>query len=470
METKKTKTGNLRPPVVAVLGHVDHGKTTLLDFIRETNVAKREAGGITQSIGASVVETRSGDKITFIDTPGHAAFAKMRSRGASIADVAILVVAGEEGIKPQTVEALNFIRDAQIPFIIAITKIDLPTASSDKVRTQMEKLGISFEGRGGDVPLVAVSGKTGKGVEALLDLIILTSEVYGIKGSLNEPLECVVIETGKDKRGPTVSCVVRSGKLEIGQDVVTDTVKARIRGIFDSFGNSIEEVLPGEPALILGFQELPVVGSRIWAACDKEGMAVSVKDRSAISIADGEVLIILKANSMGCIEAITANLPPSVSVVNSGVGDVTQSDVFLAKSTGSLIFVFEAKVKPSVSKLAETEGVKIETFDIVYELFERLEKLIKEGVVEVKGKAKIIAAFPFNKKNVAGCKILTGIISKTDKVVLVRNSEEIGEVKITSMKKGKGDVDNAKQGEECGILFTPELDFKISDMLLSYSK
>lgn len=465
---EKIQTKVVRPPIVTILGHVDHGKTTLLDFIRKTKVAKREAGGITQSTGASVAQTKEGKKITFIDTPGHAAFAKMRSRGASVADLAVLVVAGEEGVKPQTKEALNFILDAKIPFIVAITKIDLPTASSDKVRTQMETLGVSFEGRGGDVPLVAVSGRTGEGVDALLDLIVLTSEIHDLEGKLDDNFEGVVIETGKDKKGPTVSCVIKSGKLKVGEDVVTDTVKARIRGIFDSTGKSVKEVLPGEPALLLGFGNLPEVGSRIWSACDKENIIVSTKDKRVVA-PEGDVQIILKTNNTGCIEAITANLPQGVCVVDSGVGDVTESDVFLAKSTGSTVFVFEAKVGTSVKKLAETEEVKIETFDIVYKLFEKLEELIKEGKVEVKGKAKIVATFPYNKKSVAGCKILSGKIAKKDKVVLTRNSEEIGEVKINSIKKGKQDVEEVSQGEECGILFSPELDFKVSDVLLSYN-
>ncbi|OFY46452.1 MAG: hypothetical protein A2Z69_01825 [Bacteroidetes bacterium RBG_13_44_24] len=470
METKKTLLENLRPPIVTILGHVDHGKTTLLDFIRETNVAKKEVGGITQRIGASVVETKEGKKITFIDTPGHAAFAKMRSRGASVADIAVLVVAGEEGIKPQTQEALNFILDAKIPYIVAVTKIDLPTASIDNVRSQFEKTGISFEGRGGDVPLVGVSSRTGKGVEILLDLIALTSEVYGLKGNSEEPLEAVVIETGKDKRGSTTSVVVKSGKLTIGQDVVSENVKARIRGIFNFKGESVREVFPGEPALILGFKEPPIVGSRIWTASEKENLAVLVKDKIVTPMTEGKMSIILKTQSAGSVEAIISNIPSEVLVVSSGVGDVTEGDIFLAKSTSSSIFAFEAKVPLSVSKLAENEGVKIESFNIVYELFERLEEIVEEGIVEIKGKAEIIAIFSYDGKSVAGCKVTLGKILKMDKLTLFREMEEVGKVKIISMKKGKQDIQEAKQGEECGILFAPQLDFRVSDMLISVRK
>lgn len=459
-----------RPPIVTILGHVDHGKTTLLDYIRKTNIAKREAGGITQSIGASVVETKQGKKITFIDTPGHAAFAKMRSRGASVADIAVLVVAGEEGIKPQTQEALNFILDANIPYIIAVTKIDLPTASIENTRVQLEKTGVAFEGRGGNIPLLGISGRTGEGVEALLDLIVLSSEVYGLAGSVSDPLEAVVIETGKDKKGLTASVVVRKGKITVGQDVVTDTTKARIRGIFDSFGKSVKEVLPGEPALLLGFQDLPAIGSRIWAACDKENINIYKKGRAAVVSTEGKLSIILKTKSAGSVEAIVNNLPPEVAVVSSGVGDVTEGDIFLAKSTCSNIFAFEVKASPAILKLAENDEVKIETFNIVYELFEKLEEMIKEGTVEIKGEAEIIASFPYSGKNVAGCRMVMGKISKTDSLVLLRGEKEIGRVKVISIKKGKQDVQEVKQGEECGILFSPQLDFKLSDVLKSELK
>lgn len=467
MEEKKTTLKILRPPIVTILGHVDHGKTTLLDFIRKTNVAKREAGGITQSIGASVIETKDEKKITFIDTPGHAAFANMRSRGASVADIAVLVVAGEEGIKPQTQEALNFILEAKIPYIVAVTKIDLSTSSLENVRAQMEKIGISFEARGGNIPILGVSGRTGEGVEDLLDLIVLTSEVYSLTGSPDEPLDCVVIETGKDKKGQTVSVVLRNGSLSVGQDVVSENTKARIRGIFDHQGKSIKQILPGEPALLLGFEELPFIGSRIWSVGGKESIAVSKINKNLTPTTESKVSVILKTKSAGSIEAIVNNLPPEVAVVFSGVGDVSEGDIFLAKSTNSLIFAFEVKVSPSVLKQAETEGTKIETFNIVYELFEKLDAIIKEGVVEIKGKAEIVASFPYDGKKVAGCKIIQGQISKADKLLLKRGEEEIGQVKITSMKKGKQDIQDVKQGEECGIIFYPQLDFRPSDMVIS---
>ncbi len=471
MKEEKTVSENLRSPIVTILGHVDHGKTTLLDFIRKTNVAKKEAGGITQGIGASVIETKEKKKITFIDTPGHAAFANMRSRGASVADIAVLVVAGEEGIKPQTKEALNLILDAKIPYVVAVTKIDLPTASLDNVRGQMEKLGIAFEGRGGNVPIVGVSGRTGEGVENLLEVISLTSEIYGLDGNSNDPLEAVVIETRKDKGGPSASIVVRSGKIGVGQDIIAETVKARIRGIFDFRGASVKEISSGEPGLVLGFSELPEVGSRIWSSsrkCDER--IEKTKSAVATSNADTKLSIVLKTQSTGSCEAVLGNLPPEVMVVSSGIGDVTEGDIFLAKSTGSVIFAFEVKVSPSILKVAENEGVSVETFDIVYEMFEKMETIIKECTVEIKGMAEIIASFPYEGKKVAGCKIKSGSISKDDKLILFRGEEEIGSVRIISIRKGKQEVQEVKQGEECGILFAPQLDFKASDMITSVRK
>jgi translation initiation factor IF-2 len=276
----------LRPPIVSVLGHVDHGKTTLLDYIRKTSVAEKEVGGITQSTGASKVKTKDGKEITFIDTPGHAAFSNMRSRGAKVADIAILVVAADDGVKPQTKEALEYILSSQIPFIVAATKTDLSSSSVDNVRNQLEKEGVSFEGRGGEIPLVVVSGKTGKGVDDLLEVVGLVAELHEIKGNTNDDLQAVVIETGKDKGGPTVTVVVRNGSLKVGDQVIAETTKAKIRGLFDFKGKSVKSCLPGDSCLILGFSELPPVGSRVWEE-QEEGGKIIFADKKPIAIGRG---------------------------------------------------------------------------------------------------------------------------------------------------------------------------------------
>ena len=466
------KTGSLRPPIVVVLGHVDHGKTTLLDYIRRTNIAQKEAGGITQRIGASVGITKEGKKITFIDTPGHAAFANMRSGGTKIADVAILVVAADDGVKPQTKEALEYIFSAQIPYIVAATKIDLPSASIDKVRSDLEKEQVLFEGRGGDVPLLAVSGKTGQGIEELLEMINLVSELHEIKGNPEGVLEGVVIETGKDRRGVIISIVVREGTLRVGDQIVTDTQKAKVRGIFDFNEKPVKIIGPGEPALILGFSEAPSVGSKIWRLNEKTLIQKvdEKKKLTEIKLGEGQIATILKAKNAGSLEAIIANLPKEIVVLFSGVGDVNESDVFLAKSSKAKIFAFESKISGSVKKLAETEDIDIETFNIIYKLFERFDELIKKAQIEILGKAEIIASFPYENKRVAGCRVLTGKISKTDDLRLVRDEKELGQIKVLSIKKGKDNIDLVKQGEECGVLFTPQLDFKIGDVIISVRK
>ncbi len=466
-----TPTAVLRPPIVVVLGHVDHGKTTLLDAIRQTDVAQKEAGGITQSIGASVIE-KEGKKITFIDTPGHEAFSNMRSRGAKVADLAILVVASDDGVKPQTIEALRHIRLARIPFIVAATKVDLPTASVENVRSQLEKEGVLFEGRGGDVPLIPISAKEGKGVREIIEMILLISELYEIKGDPQGGLEAVIIEVGKGREGITASVLVRNGKLRVGDEIVSDGIQAKVRALFDFRQRPIKEIGPGEPAKILGFEDLPKVGSLV---SHKKNIPILTPTEFEESVkttptSKSVLPIILKANSAGSLEAILASLPKEVSVINSGVGEVTESDVLLAKPSQARIFSFGLKVPGQVSKLAENEMVIIESFEIIYELLERLEELIKEGKVEVLGVGNILKEFVFEGKRVAGCKVSLGRINIKDVLTLKRGEAILGEVKILSLRKGKTDVSEVKEGEECGILFTPQLDFRVGDMLLSLRK
>lgn len=472
VKAQASKTGILRPPIVTVLGHVDHGKTTLLDYIRKSKITSKEAGGITQSIGASQVVTKEGKKITFIDTPGHAAFSKMRSRGAKVADIALLAIAGDDGMKPQTKEALGYIEAADIPYIVVVTKKDLSSTKIDTIRGQLEKEGVTFEGRGGDVPLIATSGKTGEGINDLLEMIALVAEVHEIKADPKGDLEGVVIETSKDKRGPTVSAVLRNGTLKVGMDIVAGNVNARARGLFDDKGKSVKEIAPGAPVLILGFSKLPPVGAKIEFLVDKTIIQEKREGKtSRQAVEEGEIPVVIKAQSSGSLEDLLANLPEGVVVIYSGIGDVNESDVFMAKSTHlEHIFAFESKVPTKVAKLAETEGVEIETFEIIYELFERLEELIKEGQTEVLGKAEILAEFPFNNRRVAGSKVLQGRIRKGDSLVLMRGPEERGEARAVSMKKQKQNINEVKEGEEFGIIIEPQLDFKLGDMILSVRK
>jgi len=461
--------GQTRPPIVVVLGHVDHGKTTLLDAIRSTNVASREAGGITQSIGASQVTTKKGKKITFIDTPGHAAFTKMRSRGAKVADIAVLVVASEEGVKPQTKEALQIIKEAKIPYIVAATKIDLASADPDAAKGQLEKEGVSFEGGGGDVPFVALSAKTGKGIEELLETLSLVSEVHGIKADSQGELEAVVLETSKDKRGLLVSVVVRSGTLRVADVISAEGISSKVRGLFSEEG-SVKEVYPSQPALILGFAVLPPVGARVTVSEDSTLSRVALR-QEAPKPQKGQIPIIVKAQNQGALEAVLASVPSFFVVVSSGVGDIYESDVLLAKSSGApRIFCFESKASPQVTKLAEAEGVYIESFKVIYELLERLNELVKKGEVEILGKAEVLAEFPFNGKRIAGCKVLLGQIQKSDRLLIMRGEKKLGDVRALSLKKQKKEIPLAKAGEEFGVLLEPQLDFSVGDVLVSVAK
>lgn len=459
-----------RPPIVAVLGHVDHGKTTLLDAIRKTSVAAKEAGGITQSIGASQVETKEGKKITFIDTPGHAAFTKMRSRGASVADIAILVVDASDGVKPQTIEALQIIKEAKIPFIVAATKIDLPSASLETVEGQLEKEGVAFEGRGGDVPVVPVSGKTGKGIDELLETISLVAEVHEVRGSASEPLEAVIIETSKDKKGSLATLIVRRGTLKVGELIHAENISCKLRALFSEKRVSVKEVFPGEPASVLGFDELPPIGavvssglSQIQEEKKKEMVKIGKVDKEQIAI-------ILKAKNAGSLEAVLGSLPQNTIVISTGVGDVNESDILLAKTSDAYVISFDSAVSPVVSKLAETEGVLVKKFDVIYDLTDALNELLKKGRQEILGRAEIIATFPYENQKVAGCKVLEGKITKVDNLVLLREEKEVGRVKPVSLKKQKQEILEAKAGEEFGIIFTPSLDFKIGDVLVSVRK
>ena len=454
-----------RPPIVVVLGHVDHGKTTLLDVIRQTSVAAKEVGGITQKVGASIVTTKGGKKITFIDTPGHAAFFGMRQRGSKVADLAVLVVAADAGIQVQTKEALEHIQKVNLPFIVALTKVDLPSADSQQVLSQLEKEGLLLEKRGGNVPWVEVSAKDGRGIEELLEVITLLAEVQEIKADSQGLLEAVVLETQKSKGGCMVNIVVRNGKLTVGGTIYTSGVSCKIKNLIGQEGIK-KEALPGEVVQVLGFSSPPAVGEAVFEQ-PMEVVVPTIEISRRIKVAADEIGIILKAANAGALEAVTVNLPDKVIVINSGVGDVFESDVLQAKASGACIIVFEAKTASQVKKLAEAEGVEIHSFKIIYELFDFLKKILKKGEVEILGKAEIIADFPFNKKRIAGCKLIVGKIRKTDCLILERGGRELAKIKAVSLKKQKQEVIEVGPGEEFGLLFTPQLDFTMGDVILA---
>jgi len=448
-----------RSPIVVVLGHVDHGKTSLLDALRQTSVTASEAGGITQSIGASVVKG-----ITFVDTPGHAAFSKMRSRGSKLADIALLVLDSSDGVKPQTKEAIEHINDAKIPFIVVFTKTDLPAASIEVALAELEKNGILFEGRGGQTPYLGISAKKKEGLNELLDLINLLSEVNSVESDNEADLEAVVIETAREKGGNMVSVVVRNGKLVVGKEIYSGQTKGKIKGLFDYKNNPVKEILSGEPARILGFESLPQVGSVITNKVTDDRLQVTEAKKQ---IDKTKIPLYLKANNAGSLEALIASIPAEFAIIDASVGDVIESDILNAKSNNAIIFVFESKVSSNIKKLAEMEKIKVERFEIIYELLQRLDEIVKSGLVEITGKAEIVASFPFDGKRVAGSKIILGRIEKTGDIKLMRGETELGKIKVLSLKKQKQEVQGASQGEECGIFFAPQLDFQIGDAIVA---
>lgn len=461
-----------RPPIVAILGHVDHGKTTLLDSIRKTNIAAREAGGITQSIGAWQIGAKNGKKITFIDTPGHEAFREMRSRGARVSDIAVLVVAADDGVMPQTKESIQYIKEAKTPFLVAITKIDLPTAQPEKVKNQLLQEEVLLEGYGGDVPAVEVSGKTGKGIEDLVEIILLLAEVNGVEEDIQGDLEAPVIEAKLDRRrGVVVHAVLRNGKIKVGDEVEAEGIIARVRGLFDETQKPLKEALPGMPVEILGFSKIPPVGS-ILQIKGREVRTKVEEEKREIFFKEGLLPLVLKADTAGSLEAISRGLGEKVFIYFSGIGDIADSDVLTASSTLSTVVGFNTRVSKEVQKLAEEKDVRLHVYKIIYELFQDVDKWIKEkeekGKEKILGRAQIIKEFPYGKEKIAGCRILEGVISRDARLRLIREGQIVVQMRSMSLRLGKEKVDKVSEVKEFGILFSPTIDFKIGDVIESW--
>ncbi|PIS14107.1 translation initiation factor IF-2 [Candidatus Shapirobacteria bacterium CG09_land_8_20_14_0_10_47_13] len=473
-----------RPPIVAVLGHVDHGKTSLLDKIRQTNAAATEAGGITQHINAYQIDYHS-SKITFIDTPGHVAFAEMRSWGAKVADLALLVVAADEGIKPQTVECLQYIKDARINYLVALNKIDLPDINLERVKKMLAEGGIPVEGYGGDVVVAPVSAKTGAGIDDLLEMILLLAQMADIKSSPESELEAVVIESKMDqRRGVTATVLVRNGSLKIGEQIMVGRVLAKVRAMFDSAGKIVRVALPGQPVEVFGFATLPPVGGQITVGRElplaAPVPAVSSEPVSPEPVVEAtpdeeKVKIILKADASGTLEAIKASLPKECQIMKAEAGDVNESDVALAETVKAAIIAFNVKLSASVKKLAEIQGVKISEFKIIYELLKAItDAVAKQGKSDLEenvlGRSQVIAEFKIKNIRIAGVKVSEGEITNQNPVFLKRGDQILGTARIKSLRVGKTDVLKVKAGEECGLVLSPALDFAVGDMLVSFRK
>jgi translation initiation factor IF-2 len=490
MKKKITKTGltslslplktGARPPVVVILGHIDHGKTTLLSKIKEMDLTRKEHGGITQHIGAYQVKFKD-QIITFIDTPGHAAFNQMRSRGAKIADLAVLVVAASEGVKSQTLESLKFIKQASINFLVALNKIDLPEVNLENAKRNLVDNGILIEGFGGDTVVVPVSAKEGKGINDLLEMILLLAEMMNLKGNPQAELEASVIESRIDShKGPLATILVRNGSLKVGDEIKVEKAWGKIRAMFDEKEQSVSQALPSQPVEVLGFKTVPVVGGKVEIAKDKtlnELPTLPKENVTKVSLKESQdqtpkLVVILKADMEGTLEAIKNNLPEGCQIIKAEVGEVNDSDILMAATSSAEVIAFNIKIPHQIKKLAETEKVKISSYQVIYELLEDVERKVlkvREPTIdeEILGKAEIIAEFT-TKERIAGCRVIEGEIKKSDKIHLLRNSQMVNEVRLKSMRRGKEDVQQVKKGEEFGVILTPNVDFNVGDVLVSY--
>jgi translation initiation factor IF-2 len=485
MKTKAHSTTKSRPPIVAVLGHVDHGKTSLLDAIRKTSVTQSEHGGITQHIGAyqiSVPQKDTSDKkITFIDTPGHEAFAKMRSRGAQVADIAILVVAATEGVKPQTEESVKHIKAAGVPIIVAANKMDLPEANLDKTKQQLAKIGVLVENFGGDVVLVPVSAKTGTGIPQLLETILLVGEMKELAADPEGALAAVVVEARLDKRrGPLSTVLIKDGTLKQGDTIYSDTTEAKVRAMFDDHGTEITQALPSMPVEIMGWKTVPAVGSTITTQkMTGTGQAAQKFQPKAFSLPPLEtqkkLKMILKTDVAGTLEAVRESLGDAIEFVSTGSGEISESDILLAKSTGSVVIGFNLKPSGKVIRLAQAEKVRIKTYAIIYELLEEITEVTEllnrpEAAEEELGEAVILAQFNAGEWPVAGCRIERGRIVRGDTVKIMRRETEIGRTRIKSIRHGKEDIPKAEVSTECGIVLEKKLDFRLGDRIIAYKQ
>lgn len=480
-----------RPPVVAIVGHIDHGKTTLLDYIRKTNVVKTESGGITQNLGAFVVSHKDEKgvlkEIIFIDTPGHSAFTGMRQKGLKTADIAILVVSAEEGVKEQTKEAIKQIEESKTPFVVAITKIDKANANIEKIKISLAESNILVEGFGGNVPFVNVSGKTGEGIDHLLEMILLLAEMENLNAEQNNKSMGIVIEAHRDsKRGISATLVVKNGILKKNHFVATKGAFSGTRIMEDSFGKNTEEVLPSHPVQITGWNSLPQTGE-IFETFETKKEAedfskeTETKNYKKEIIQEGQFYIplIIKTEVSGTLEALEKEIQKlntegvSFKIISAGVGQITEADIKLAMTDkNSLILCFRTKIEKSAQDLSLTQDIKINNFDIIYKLIEFLEeekekRRPRKLILEEKGKAKILKVFNKSKdKQVVGGKVTEGSLN-VGEVKIIRRENEIGKAQIVGLEQAKIKTKEVQEGSECGIMINSKTEISPGDVIVS---
>ncbi|MCL6499135.1 MAG: translation initiation factor IF-2, partial [Firmicutes bacterium] len=486
-----------RPPVVTVMGHVDHGKTSLLDAIRETKVAEGEFGGITQHIGASVVES-AGRQIVFIDTPGHEAFTALRARGAQVTDIAVLVVAADDGVMPQTIEAINHARAAGVPIVVAINKVDLPQANPDRVKQQLAELGLVPEDWGGDVVMVPVSARTGQGIDDLLEMILLVAELHELRADPHKPARGTVLEAKLDRgRGPVATVLVQEGTLRVGDAVVVGEVYGKVRAMTDDRGQRLQEAGPSTPVEVVGLSDVPTAGDLLEVVPDERRAKAVAEERRerrrAAELAQArkgsleelvevrELRLIVKADVHGSLEAITGALQRlqteevKINVLHAAVGAVTESDVMLAAASRAVVLGFNVRPDPAARKLAEQEGVDVRLYRIIYEALDDVQSLVKglaaPKVTEVVlGRAEVRRIFHISRVGtVAGCYVVDGRISRSAHVRLIRDGAVVYEGRLASLRRFKEDVREVAAGFECGMVLENFQDIKEGDVIEAYA-
>lgn len=489
-----------RPPVVTIMGHVDHGKTKLLDAVRKTRVAEGEAGGITQHIGAYQVEVH-GKKVTFLDTPGHEAFTALRARGAKVTDIAVLVVAADDGVKPQTVEAIDHAKAAGVPIVVAINKIDKPEADLDRVKTQLSKLELLAEDWGGKTVMVPTSAKEGKGINELLEMILLVAELQELKADPNGTPVGFVIESRVDKgRGPVADLLVKNGTLKVGNIFTLGTTHGKIRALFADTGARLKEAGPSTPVEVLGCGDVPTAGDTLQVvSSEKEarrlaeqrkeiqskavrGKVLSLEDFSK-HIKKGEkksLILVVKADVQGSIDAISQSLKDliignvGINIIHSAVGPVTESDIMLAEASDAVIISFNVGFEGNAEVVSAQEGVEVRRYNIIYKLVDDV-KLAMEGMLEpvyeevVVGHAEVRNLFKYSKVGIiAGCFVKDGKMVRGTKMRIKRDGEKIYEGKLESLKRFKEDVKAVEANYECGVAIQGYTDFKVGDEIESF--
>ncbi len=489
-----------RPPVVTILGHVDHGKTTLLDAIRHTNVADGEVGGITQHIGAYQIK-HNNRLITFLDTPGHAAFTAMRARGAQGADIVVLVVAADDGVMPQTREAIDHARAAHVPIVVALNKIDKPNAKPELVKRQLADVGLVPDEWEGDTIVVPISAKQKQGLEDLMEAILLVADNIDIQANPEGEVIGTVIEAQRESgRGVVATLLIQNGTLRAGQTIIAGNTYGKLRAIFDYRGNAIQKAGPSTPILMMGLRDVPAAGElfevvpnerkahEILAQREQEA-AETTQKRQAMSLEQlfnrlqsgetNELRLIIKVDVQGSIEPIVSSLKDletdevKINVLHAATGNIGENDVMLATASDAIVLGFNVQADNTAQKMAEAENISIRTYDIIYRMLEDIEKAIKgmlspEFEEEVIGHAEVRAVFPVRGGQVGGCRVLDGVIRRNAKARLLRNQNVIYEGELSSLKHHQEDVREMRQGFECGINLKNHNDYQPGDVIECY--